>query len=108
MMPAYNAAMTLKKTHREVLDQGIVDLVIVVDDGPGISEAELNNIFDPFYTTKPVGKGTGLGLSICFGIINKMGGEIDVQSNINKGSSFIIRIPFRKEIIKENVFNYAE
>ena len=55
-------------------------VIVVEDNGPGIPEANLHRIFDPFFTTKPVGKGTGLGLSICYGIINKMGGKIDVQS----------------------------
>ena len=71
-------------------------VVIVEDDGPGIPEANLMRIFDPFFTTKPVGKGTGLGLSICYGIINKMGGKIDVHSNIGEGTRFRIWIPIQK------------
>ena len=71
-------------------------LFIVEDDGPGIPEANLDRIFDPFFTTKPVGKGSGLGLSICFGIIKKMGGEIDVHSNVDKGTRFEIRFPLEK------------
>jgi two-component system NtrC family sensor kinase len=54
-------------------------IVTVSDNGPGIADANLARIFDPFYTTKPVGKGTGLGLSICYGIIKKIGGDINVQ-----------------------------
>ena len=74
------------------------DIVIVVaDNGPGIANANLARIFDPFFTTKPVGKGTGLGLSICYGIIKKMGGEIDVRSVIDKGTTFTIRIPANRE-----------
>jgi len=69
---------------------------VVEDNGPGIPEANLSRIFDPFFTTKPVGKGTGLGLSICYGIINKMGGKIDVQSTVGKGTRFRIWIPFQK------------
>ena len=65
----------------------------VADDGPGIPRANLARIFDPFFTTKPVGKGTGLGLSICYGIIKKMGGEIDVRSVIGIGTTLSIRIP---------------
>lgn len=48
----------------------------VEDNGSGISSEHLARIFDPFFTTKPVGKGTGLGLYICYGIINKLGGNI--------------------------------
>ena len=63
------------------------------DDGPGIPQANLARIFDPFFTTKQVGKGTGLGLSICYGIINKLGGKIDVKSAVDIGTRFNIRIP---------------
>jgi two-component system NtrC family sensor kinase len=72
-------------------------VVIVEDDGPGIPAANLTRIFDPFFTSKPVGKGTGLGLSICYGIISKMGGKIDVQSEVGFGSRFRIWIPIQKE-----------
>ena len=71
------------------------DVVVITleDTGPGIAQANLQRIFDPFFTTKPVGKGTGLGLSICYGIINKMGGHIDVQSEVEKGTAFTISLP---------------
>ncbi len=71
--------------------------VQVADNGPGIPEANLARIFDPFFTTKPVGKGTGLGLSICYGIIKKMGGEIDVHSVTGVGTTFRVLIPFPKQ-----------
>ncbi|MEZ4565535.1 MAG: ATP-binding protein [Desulfobacterales bacterium] len=71
-------------------------VIVVEDNGPGIPDANLPRLFDPFFTTKPVGKGTGLGLSICYGIINKMGGKIDVQSEVGKGTRFRIWIPFQK------------
>jgi two-component system NtrC family sensor kinase len=72
-------------------------IINVADNGPGIPHANLVRIFDPFFTTKPVGKGTGLGLSICYGIIKKMGGEIDVQSMVGKGTTFSIRIPVKSQ-----------
>ncbi len=78
----------------EVEQEHIV--VIVEDDGPGIPDPNLARIFDPFFTTKPVGKGTGLGLAICYGIINKMGGKIDVHSMVGEGTKFRIWIPFQK------------
>ena len=73
-------------------------VVAVEDDGPGIPRENLERIFDPFFTTKPVGKGTGLGLSICYGIIRKMGGKIDVHSEVGVGSRFRIWIPFQDQV----------
>ena len=77
--------------------QGNDIVIVVADNGPGIANANLARIFDPFFTTKPVGKGTGLGLSICYGIIKKMGGEIDVRSVIDRGTTFTIRLPANRE-----------
>ena len=68
-------------------------VIDVADTGHGIPQANLQRIFDPFYTTKPVGKGTGLGLSICYGIIKKMGGEISVNSAVGMGTTFHVMIP---------------
>lgn len=63
------------------------------DDGPGISEDNLERIFDPFFTTKGVGKGTGLGLSICFGIVEQHGGRIYATSNPGKRTTFTVELP---------------
>ena len=63
------------------------------DDGPGIPADVLPHIFEPFYTTKPVGKGTGLGLSICQEIVHDHGGEIRVESHARRGTTFIVEIP---------------
>jgi len=68
----------------------------VADNGPGIPRPNLERLFDPFFTTKPVGKGTGLGLSICYGIVKKMGGEIDVKSVVGTGTAFWVRIPYKE------------
>ena len=76
-------------------------VISMEDDGPGIPKNNLNRIFDPFFTTKAVGKGTGLGLSICYGIIEKMGGKIDVHSQVGVGTKFRIWIPFQEEIIED-------
>jgi two-component system NtrC family sensor kinase len=74
------------------------DLIIAVSDtGEGIPEANLDRIFDPFFTTKPVGKGTGLGLSICYGIIEKMGGKLEVESAVGTGTTFSISLPFQTD-----------
>jgi len=72
-------------------------IVDVADTGQGIPKANLQRIFDPFYTTKPVGKGTGLGLSICYGIIKKMGGEITVNSAVGLGTTFHVMVPAPEE-----------
>jgi two-component system NtrC family sensor kinase len=68
-------------------------VVDVTDTGSGIPAANLNRIFDPFFTTKAVGKGAGLGLSICYGIINKLGGRIEVVSTVDVGTTFSVYIP---------------
>jgi two-component system NtrC family sensor kinase len=67
--------------------------VTVADTGPGIPENVQRMIFDPFYTTKSAGKGTGLGLWISYTIIEKMGGEISVKSQVGQGTEFTIRLP---------------
>jgi PAS domain S-box-containing protein len=61
------------------------------DSGAGVKDA--SRVFDPFYTTKPVGKGTGLGLSICYGIITEHGGTIQVRNIPTRGASFTIELP---------------
>ena len=65
----------------------------VQDTGPGISEDHLDRIWDPFFTTKPVGKGTGLGLSITHRIVHRHGGSIRVESQRGHGARFIVELP---------------
>jgi len=67
--------------------------VAISDKGHGIAKENLNKIFEPFFTTKEVGKGTGLGLSITYEIIQKHNGEITVESEVGKGTTFTVRIP---------------
>jgi signal transduction histidine kinase len=76
------------------------------DDGPGISEENLRKIFNPFFTTKPVGKGTGLGLSLSYGIIQEHGGVISAESTPGQGTTFIIDLPITNQsetVIEETV-----
>ncbi|MFL5321752.1 MAG: two-component system sensor histidine kinase NtrB, partial [Myxococcaceae bacterium] len=68
-------------------------LVRVEDSGTGIDPNVLPRIFEPFFTTKPHGKGTGLGLSIVQGIVEKHGGQIEVQSKLGSGTSFVVKLP---------------
>lgn len=67
--------------------------ITITDSGPGIPEALKSQIFNPFFTTKEIGEGTGLGLSISYGIIEKHGGGIVIESEEGKGASFIVTIP---------------
>ena len=67
--------------------------VDVADTGCGIPESLRQRIFDPFFTTKPIGQGTGLGLSICHGIIAAMGGRIELESDVGRGSVFRVVLP---------------
>jgi signal transduction histidine kinase len=71
-------------------------VLIVTDTGKGMSPEVLKRIFEPFFTTKPVGQGTGLGLTISYDMVRKNGGDISVESEPGKGTSFIVRLPTRK------------
>jgi PAS domain S-box-containing protein len=68
-------------------------VVEVKDTGVGIAPEHLGRLFDPFFTTKPVGVGTGLGLSICHGIVVAMGGQLTVESELGRGSTFRVALP---------------
>jgi len=67
----------------------------VCDTGCGISQAHIDKIFDPFYTTSAIGKGAGLGLSICYSIVKQHSGTIEVESIEGKGSTFTVRLPIK-------------
>ncbi|KPK17809.1 MAG: hypothetical protein AMJ62_00555 [Myxococcales bacterium SG8_38] len=71
---------------------GMVDLR-VEDDGPGIDAAILDQVFDPFVTTKPAGQGTGLGLAVCHAIVEQLGGSIEAANRDRGGASFHVRLP---------------
>jgi signal transduction histidine kinase/CheY-like chemotaxis protein len=84
---------TLRITTRTV---GSELQVIFADTGTGIPAENIPNVFDPFFTTKEVGEGTGLGLSVSYGIVKAHGGDIEVESQVGKGTTFIIKLPLDK------------
>ena len=98
-----NAEQIMTEAHGKgtliITTRGAGDIVTAsfMDDGPGISQATLRRIYDPFFTTKEVGKGTGLGLSICHGIISNHGGRIYTKSELGKGATFTVELPLSKQ-----------
>jgi len=91
-----NAVQAIEKegeiTVKTRADGGFIH-VVVSDTGCGIDPDKFSRIFEPFFTTKPVGKGTGLGLSIAYDIVKKHNGEIVVESEAGKGTTFIVKLP---------------
>jgi signal transduction histidine kinase len=81
---------------RLFVEQGCV-VVEIRDTGAGMSEEMIQRIFDPFFSTKPMGSGAGLGLSVSHGIITSMGGDISVESAVGQGTCFRVRLPILQE-----------
>lgn len=77
---------------RQVGDHVVLE---VQDDGPGIAPEHMERLWDPFFTTKPVGQGTGLGLSITRRIVSDHGGDIRVASTPGRGACFVVTLPLR-------------
>jgi two-component system NtrC family sensor kinase len=91
-----NAAQAIDERGTIVLRSGVdgdAVWISVQDNGCGIAPDKLTRIFDPFYTSKPVGKGTGLGLTLVWGIVQRHQGTIDVQSTVGQGAYFTLRLP---------------
>ncbi|MGB0523574.1 MAG: ATP-binding protein [Flammeovirgaceae bacterium] len=82
-----------------ITTQNLANTIVIkiTDTGMGIPEAVKSRIFEPFFTTKDVGEGTGLGLSISYGIIQKHKGTLSVESEVGKGTAFIITLPKNTE-----------
>ena len=98
-----NLILNAEQAMREVRERGTLRIrlergsgsvsAIFQDDGPGIPQEILPNIFDPFYTTKRPGRGTGLGLSICKAILREHNGNIEATSGPGGGAVFTVTLP---------------
>jgi len=91
-----NAAHAIAEKHGGTISiqSSAVDGTVRVefaDNGPGIKEPA--RVFDPFYTTRPVGQGTGLGLSMCYGIMQEHGGKISCHNREDGGACFVVEMP---------------
>jgi len=95
-----NAAQAIPQQGKIILRTGQVGeevWVEVEDNGCGIPTEHLGRIFDPFYTTKPVGTGTGLGLSVSYNIVSKHQGRLEVRTEINVGTCFRLTLPIVRQ-----------
>jgi len=97
----FNAAQAIgaDRPHENVITVGIhlhpsgKIAVEVSDSGAGIAPEHMGRVFDPYFTTKPMGSGAGLGLSICHGIVTALGGDIEADSRVGHGSTFRLLLP---------------
>jgi signal transduction histidine kinase len=71
--------------------------IAIEDNGKGIHKEHIKQLFDPFFTTKKEGEGTGLGLAISYGIVQEHGGEMEVDSTLNEGTTFTVVLPLEQE-----------
>ena len=94
----------LINAHQAIQGPGVVEIttkrldemtvaIQIRDSGCGIPKDAIDQIWDPFFTTKEVGQGLGLGLAVTYNIVKRHGGEISVESQLNKGSRFTVRLP---------------
>jgi PAS domain S-box-containing protein len=102
-----NAEQAMKKAHgrgtltitTEKLDNML--RLSFADDGPGISKENMSHMFEPFFTTKAPGEGTGLGLSLSRSIVLEHDGNMSVESEVGKGSTFVVELPMVEELASE-------
>jgi signal transduction histidine kinase len=104
-----NAVQAIREKHREQKGEimlsswtdGKFVFFSIADNGAGITVENLNNIFNPFFTTKPVGQGTGMGLSISYEIVvNHHQGDIQVESGLDEGTTFIVKLPIKHDMLE--------
>ena len=96
-VPKMGGRIFISTGHKEGLNWARVR-----DNGSGIKPEVRKELFQPFFTTKPVGKGTGLGLSTAYGIVKSHGGWIDVESNSGSGATFTVWLPSQPGVAVEN------
>jgi signal transduction histidine kinase len=92
---------TITITSKYLEENGTVKIEIA-DDGPGIDEESITRVFGQFYTTKGAGNGTGLGLCISKILVEKYGGEIDIDSSPGQGTTFILELPVEPPALPES------
>jgi C4-dicarboxylate-specific signal transduction histidine kinase len=96
---AFDDATRPRRLRITCVEQGDVIRIEVADSGPGIRTEDEPKLFQPFFTTKPVGQGTGLGLSVSYGIIESCGGEIGYHTNEWGGATFYFELPAAADIV---------
>jgi two-component system NtrC family sensor kinase len=96
-----SGTLTLK-TDFNPFDEAIE--ITVSDTGCGISEENIRRVFDPFFTTKEVGQGTGLGLAISYGIIGEHGGKVSLETEIGRGTTFIVILPVETKAVIQGAY----
>ncbi|MDI6839702.1 MAG: ATP-binding protein [bacterium] len=89
-----NGKLTIKTT---TSPDSLFVKISFTDTGCGISRENIGKIFDPFFTTKKAGKGTGLGLAVSYGIVQRHNGNIEVVSELGKGTTFTVNLPINKK-----------
>ena len=105
-----NAIQAMPEGGKLRVKSHIIDNFVCVevdDSGVGIARQYLSKIFDPFFTTKDVGKGTGLGLSVSYGIIERHHGSIEVESEVGKGTTFIVKFPATSPVLQSGSNNFS-
>lgn len=95
------ASPDFKKRHHNI-NSDYVAQITVTDNGIGMRGDEFDRIFDPFYTTKPIGKGTGLGLAMVASLVEQHGGAVDVESDPGNGTQFFVYLPLIEENLPTN------